>query len=100
MATEEQLVLTEFPLGPPAWMKWTFLPSGEWMPGDSLMPPTSLQNPKMARQQRLIDQTLHEREWVPLWLAGPLVALVAIAGLIGVVMMLAELYAWLGKLVS
>ena len=57
------------------------------------MAPTSLQDPEMARRQlRTIDQTLHEREWFPLWLAGPVVALVAMLGLIGAVMLLAELY--------
>ena len=33
-----------------------------------------------------------EREWFPLWLAGPVVALVAMQGLIGIAMLLAEGY--------
>ena len=56
------------------------------------MAPTSLQDPEMARRQRVIDMGLHERDWVPVWLAGPVVALVAMLGLIGGAMLLAELY--------
>ncbi len=61
------------------------------------MAPTSLQDPEKALRQLAselwsIDQALCEREWFPLWLAGPVVALVAMLGLIGIAMLLAEVY--------
>ena len=61
------------------------------------MAPTSASDPKRARQQRLIDPSLHERELIPLWLAGPLVALVAMVGLIGLVIGAAELVTWMAR---
>ena len=61
------------------------------------MAPTSASDPKRARQQRLIDPLLHEREWIPLWLAGPLVALVAMLGLIGCVIGVTELMTWMAR---
>ena len=58
--------------------------------------PTSRAKPDQARQQRLKNPPLEqEREWIPLWLAGPVVALVAMLGLLGLVLMAVEAYAWL-----
>ena len=55
--------------------------------------PTSYANRRLASQQRLENPpSEREREWFPLWLAGPVVALVAMLGLIGAVMLLAKLY--------
>lgn len=41
---------------------------------------------------RFKGPVLDEREWIPLWLAGPVVALVTMLGLIGLVMLVAEVY--------
>ncbi len=38
------------------------------------------------------DPFMSEREWIPLWLAGPLLALGAVVGLIGICALAAELY--------
>ena len=65
--------------------------------------PTSLQDPVRAKRQREalrgsipatdFDKDFdNEREWWGLWLGGPLLALTVIAGLIGLVLGLAELY--------
>ena len=64
---KERWVWTEFPLGQKEWMKWTRLPSGEWMPGDDLMP-TSLQDPERARQQRAQYPPPDEADWMGLLL--------------------------------
>ena len=68
------------------------------------MMPTSRQAPQQAKYQRgSIPLTEwekgvgREREWLPLWLAGPVVAIVAMLGLIGCAIGLAELYAWIVK---
>ena len=61
--------------------------------------PTSLQDPGRAKLQRgSIPPTDFdkEREWWGLWIGGPLLALVAIAGLVALVIGLAELAAWAG----
>lgn len=50
--------------------------------------PTSLQDPQRAKRQRgSVPPTEwdKEREWVPLWLAGPIVALASIGGLITII---------------
>jgi len=58
--------------------------------------PTSRQDFARAKRQRLQaqehDPFLNEREWIPLWAAGPVLALVAILGLTGLLMLAAELY--------
>ena len=58
--------------------------------------PTSRQDPARAEAQRRLHPPQEDaKEWLPLWLAGPVVALVAILGLIGLCMMAAEAYTWL-----
>jgi len=47
--------------------------------------PTSLQDPERARLQRLQTLQHEEREWMPLWLAGPFLALTVIFGAIGLI---------------
>jgi len=62
--------------------------------------PTSAADSAKVKRQRLQaqehgwkhDPFLNEREWLPLWLAGPVVSLVAILGLIGLLMLAAEMY--------
>lgn len=57
--------------------------------------PTSLQDPQQAKLQRGSMPPTDwdkEREWVPLWLAGPVLALVGMAGLLAIVWMLAEVW--------
>ena len=46
--------------------------------------PTSAQDPALAKRQRdslRATETLEEREWVPLWLAGPLLGLLGVFGM-------------------
>lgn len=56
--------------------------------------PTSAEDPQLAKQQRDVlaaAEGLKEREWLPLWLAGPILALMCTVGLIALVMMVAEI---------
>ena len=58
--------------------------------------PTSASDRARVKRQRLQAQLddvfLNEREWIPLWAAGPVLALVAVLGLIGLLMLAAELW--------
>lgn len=63
--------------------------------------PTSLQDPQRAKRQReetlREDPFLSEKEWVPLWLAGPLLGLLFIFGAIGLLHMVLRIGELLGK---
>ena len=68
------------------------------MPTSRQSSSSSTSTPRRAKLQRgsiPLTEWEKEREWIPLWLAGPVVALMLIFGLIGCAIGLAELYAWI-----
>ena len=68
------------------------------------MSPTSRQDPERAQRQREAlrgsmppSEWDKEREWLPLWLMGPVLALVATVGLIGLIALAFTLGEWVTR---
>lgn len=65
------------------------------------MSPTSAADPQRAKHQRRLHPPQEDpKEWLPLWAAGPVLALLVMGGLIALVMVIAEVYNRLGRWLS